>query len=139
MAIQILETNQTVSSIINPGTDKPSTPSGHILIAFYGNMILDEKWQIEQADTNHASLDWVAVHSTDFRNAAAALGTSLSTTQAPVNLWEGPRDGNRVFEVPVGKGNLYRVRLVYKSGSATPSTNGTVTASWTRGETKIWA
>ena len=141
MATQFLESTAEVSNIINPGQgdEIPSTPSGHVLIAFYGTMESDEKWQIEQADAEAQTLVWVAVHATDFLDAQAPVGTSVTTSQAPVNLWEGPRNGNRVFEVPVGVGNLYRVRLVYKSGSDSTFSNTTVTASWTKGETKIWA
>ena len=137
MATQILATSATTSEIINPGEDFPSTPSGHVLIAFYGTMTSDEKWAIEQADTAHNPLVWEAVHTTDFLTATAAPGTSGTT--ATVDRWTGARDANRVFEIPVGVGNLYRVRLVYKSGNANPTTNGSVTCSFSEGVTKQWA
>ena len=139
MANQILASDQLVSEIINPSSAdalERTTPSGHVLIAFYGTMTSDEKWQIEQADADQETLEWVAIHTTDFLTATAAPGASGTT--ATVDRWMGGRDGNRAFEVPIGKGNYYRVRLVYKSGSSNPTTNGTVTCSWVPGVTKQW-
>ena len=143
MATQFLASDQEVSDIINPNGH---TPSGSVLIAFFGTMVSDEKWQIEQAehDKDEAARTWVAVHSTDFLTAQAALGTSVSPTSAPVNLWEGPRAGNRVFEIPLGRGFVYRVKLVYKNGvsnipsTGTNSNDGNVTACWAEAKTKLW-
>ena len=143
MATQVLATSAVVSEIINPSSaEAPSTPSGHILIGFYGAMENDEKWAIEQADVDAETTTWIPVHSNDFVTATAQPGASGTTST--VDRWMGARDANRVFEVPIGKGNIYRVRLVYKGGNAQNAqgnaiSNGTVTCSWTRGETTIWA
>ena len=135
MATQFLQSDQATSDIINPGG---VTRSGAVLIAFFGAMDADEKWQIEQRQANPAG-EWVAVHATDFIAARGMVGTAASSpTVAPVNLWAGPRPGNRVFEVPIGDGFEYRARLVFKNNSQTSLTNSTVTACWAEAKTKQW-
>ena len=99
-------------------------------------MVPDEKWQIEQADANAPTKVWVAVHTTDFLTATHAPGTA--SQNMTVDRWNGARDGNRVFQIPTCRGSEYRVRLVYKSGSQTSLTNGTVTAAWCEKVTKPW-
>ena len=142
MAKQFLSDTQETSDIINP---EGYAPSGGIILAFFGTMnTTDEKWQIEMAEYDKAPADrvWVATHSTDFLTAASPPGSSINLGGTPpvipVNLWEGPRHGNRVFEVPTADGFVYRVRLVYKGGSSTSLTNLTVTACWEEAKTKTW-
>ena len=147
MATEFLTNTQETSSSINPGG---SVSSGSIIIAFFGTMHYDEKWVIEMAEArkDDAYKDWVAVHSTDFLEARANLGTTVAAgtpantgaqpTSAPYNLWSGPRDGNRVFDIPIAEGFEYRVRLVFKNNATTSLTNTTVTACWSEGTTKDW-
>lgn len=143
MATQFLSDTQETSDIINP---RGYAPSGSIIIAFFGAMnASDEKWQIEMAEYDKAPADrvWAPTHATDFLNARHPPGTSIDLTttppQIPINLWEGPRHGNRVFEIPVADGFVYRVTLVYKIVSNVLNlTNTSVTACWEEAKTKTW-
>lgn len=148
MATEFLSNTQEISNSINPDG---SVSSGSLIVAFFGTMAYDEKWQIEMAESHLDDADkvWVAVHSTDFLEARANLGTSVSAgtpansgvapTNAPVNLWLGPRDNNRVFEIPVAEGFEYRTRLVWKNNASTSLSNTTVSACWSEGTQKDWA
>ena len=138
MSIEFLSTSQTTSDTIFEGG---SPSAGDIIVAFFGTMADDEKWSIEIADASKsgATKTWVAVHATDFIDAEATVGTPVSTSAAPVNLWQGPRADNRVFEVPTSVGFEYRARLVYKSGSSSPTTNGNVTACFEEKTIKDYA
>ena len=147
MATEFLSSTQETSGTINAGG---SASSGNIIIAFFGQMHYDEKWQIEMAESSKddADKEWVAVHSTDFLQARANLGTTVAAgtpansgtapTSAPYNLWQGPRNDNRVFDVPTAEGFEYRVRLVWKNNASTSLTNTTVTACWSEGTQKDW-
>ena len=88
MATQFLQSDQETSDIINPGG---ITKSGGVLIAFFGDMANDEKWQIEQAEASKdaSARVWSAIHTTDFSDATAAPGAS--GTNATVDRWAGPR------------------------------------------------
>ena len=138
MATRFLESDQEVSNIINPDG---VSHSGGILIVFFGTMVGDEKWQIEQAEVDANPRQWSAVHSTDFSNATHAPGTP--NQNATIDRWMGVRDANRVFEVPIADGFVYRARLVWKSGTATIASSGgnantSVTACWAEAKTKLW-
>ena len=147
MATEFLTNIQETSDVISPGG---SAPSGEIIVAFFGTMHYDEKWQLEMAESRLDDADkvWVAVHATDFLQARANLGTSVAAatpantgaapTAAPYNLWQGPRDGNRVFSIPIAEGFEYRARLVWKNNSSTGLTNTTVSACWSESTQKDW-
>ena len=147
MATEFLSNTQETSSTINPGG---SVTSGSIIIVFFGQMHYDEKWQIEMAEASKTGQNkvWSAVHATDFLEARANLGTTISAgtpansgahpTNAPYNLWAGPRNDNRVFEIPVAEGFEYRTRIVFKNNASTSLTNTTVSACWSEGTTKDW-
>ena len=127
MARQFLASNQNESDIIEP-TD---LPSGMIIVAFFGTMVANEKWVVEQADADAdpTTATWVAVHRTD----------SVGAIRAEDLLkWGGIRDLNRVLEVPVSKGYRYRARKVFSTAPGTITQNATVTATYSDASTKRW-
>ena len=120
MAKEFLAATQSTSDIIEPR----DLPAGMLIIAFFGTMATGEKWQIELADVNADPPVWVATHRTD--------DMGLTTADALLR-WGGPRDLNRVFEIPVSTGYRYRARKVLPA-----TANTTVTAVYSEGTTKSW-
>lgn len=116
MATQFLANDQSISAIVNPGG---AIPAGRLVIAFHGTMDPDEKWKIEAKAVD--ATDWISVHKID----------NDSATGTDIDKWQGPRDKDRIFEIPLADGFEYRVSKV------TTGANTTVTAYWAEGMTSL--